>query len=83
MPGLDRTGPGGQGSQTGRRQGRCSSPNRNVKQTTDSLDFERTGRGRGFRQGGGKDFGSLHGNGFSDNAGRGRGRRRGSNGNNQ
>jgi hypothetical protein len=28
MPGLDRTGPEGQGSQTGRRLGKCSPDNR-------------------------------------------------------
>ncbi len=27
MPGLDRTGPGGQGSQTGKRFGKCKSNN--------------------------------------------------------
>ncbi|WP_346860274.1 DUF5320 domain-containing protein [uncultured Draconibacterium sp.] len=45
MPGLDKTGPMGQGSQTGRKNGRCSTDN----DTT--LEYPMRGRrnGRGFR----------------------------------
>lgn len=43
MPQLDKTGPMGQGSQTGRRQGKCSSP--------DNETVEFTQRGRGMRCG--------------------------------
>ncbi|KJF42305.1 DUF5320 domain-containing protein [Draconibacterium sediminis] len=44
MPGLNKTGPMGQGSQTGRKQGRCN-PALNEEQ------FANVGRrgGRGFR----------------------------------
>lgn len=44
MPGLDKTGPMGQGSQTGRQQGNCSN-------NTEIADTPIRGRGmgRGFR----------------------------------
>lgn len=45
MPGLDRTGPMGQGSQTGRKQGRCNTA-LNDEQFS---NFGRRGGGRGFR----------------------------------
>ncbi|WP_297089649.1 DUF5320 domain-containing protein [uncultured Draconibacterium sp.] len=44
MPGLDQTGPMGQGAQTGRKQGRCNSAE-NAEQV---MNFGRRG-GRGFR----------------------------------
>lgn len=34
MPGFDRTGPMGQGSQTGRRTGKCSSNNETTSEIT-------------------------------------------------
>jgi hypothetical protein len=40
MPGFDRTGPMGQGSQTGRRMGRCNPSN--------ETQMENFPRGRGF-----------------------------------
>jgi len=46
MPRFDRTGPMGQGSQTGRKMGRCNSEN-----VTPLDEFQ---RGRGLRMGTGK-----------------------------
>ncbi len=46
MPGLDTTGPMGQGSQTGRKRGSCNAA-QNEEQLT---NFGRRG-GRGFRNG--------------------------------
>lgn len=43
MPGLDMTGPLGQGSQTGRRQGRCGT------ETTDQAPTIQSTFKRGFR----------------------------------
>ncbi|WP_319266456.1 DUF5320 domain-containing protein [uncultured Draconibacterium sp.] len=45
MPGLDKTGPMGQGSQTGRKQGRCST----ALSEEQFANFGRRGGGRGFR----------------------------------
>lgn len=42
MPGLDKTGPAGQGSQTGRRMGNCA------QDPTAQSDGPRMGRGRGL-----------------------------------
>ena len=63
MPGLDSTGPMGQGSQTGRKLGNCSGENDSVAEVTPR------GRrlGRGFR----------NRNNTEPGAGMGRGRRRG------
>jgi len=47
MPGLDRTGPTGQGSQTGRRMGKCSP--KNDTQVEDLPRGRRLGRGQGRR----------------------------------
>ncbi len=47
MPGLDRTGPEGKGSATGRKAGRC-----NNDQETELTDFtrgRRTGKELGFK----------------------------------
>ncbi len=72
MPGFDRTGPEGQGSQTGRKMGKCNSNNR---ETTEQFDVNETSRGLGrkFGQGIGRGFGRGTGKG----AGRGLGRRNG------
>lgn len=35
MPGLDRTGPQGQGSRTGRQMGKCTSPGKSRKSEKD------------------------------------------------
>ena len=44
MPGLDKTGPTGQGAQTGRKQGRCNT----ALNEEQFANFGRRG-GRGFR----------------------------------
>jgi hypothetical protein len=73
MPGLDRTGPMGQGSQTGRKQGKCS------KEDNSSLEELPRGRGLGrglwnrFRFGNQQDTEPGLGRGM----GRGRGKRMG------
>lgn len=46
MPGFDRTGPMGQGSQTGRKMGKCNSKN--------ETQAEELPRGRGLGRGLGK-----------------------------
>jgi hypothetical protein len=70
MPGLDKTGPMGQGAQTGRKMGKCKTGNET--QIDDLTDFP----GRGLRQGRGKGF--RVGNGINTpGMGRGPGRRRG------
>ncbi|WP_162304494.1 DUF5320 family protein [Maribellus luteus] len=64
MPGLDGTGPLGQGSQTGKRQGKCRTAGttevataenglrRGFRRRFQASDSEEiTGRGRGKRQG--------------------------------
>ena len=48
MPGIDRTGPAGQGSMTGRRMGACAS---NDNPESDSRINAGRGFGRGFRGG--------------------------------
>jgi hypothetical protein len=73
MPGFDRTGPMGQGSQTGRKMGKCIREN-----VTSPDEFQ---RGRGSRMGGagGLRLGSDWNSSFEgQNAGRagGRGRRK-------
>ena len=64
MPGLNRRGPNGEGSMTGRRMGRCNPDNKG--KTDDEILQNRTsesqtnppfGRGRGFGQGQGRGFG--------------------------
>ncbi len=64
MPGFNRTGPEGQGSQTGRKMGKC---NPNKQGTIEQLDVNETpsGMGRGLGRNSGK------------GAGRGLGRRNG------
>lgn len=60
MPGLDRTGPEGLGSQTGRKLGKCNPENKDTEWAEERGPWGR-GRGRGGRGRG--------------PAGRGRGRR--------
>lgn len=63
MPGLDGTGPMGQGSQTGRGLGRCNPANKNVDNET--IQRPMGGAfGRGFGRGMGRGFG---GRGFRRN----------------
>jgi len=52
MPGLDRTGPEGQGSQTGRRLGKCNPENQDKPQWNGGSGSG--GRGLGRRPGRGK-----------------------------
>lgn len=71
MPGLNKTGPLGQGSQTGRKMGRCRPENEN---SVEDLPRGRCG-GRGFRKK--QRFeGALNVQGDGTNLGRGRGRGR-------
>jgi hypothetical protein len=73
MPGLDKTGPMGQGSQTGRKQGRCNTALSEEQLTTfgrrvgrdlrnrnlTADDSVHTGWGRGKGRGRGRGFGRL------------------------
>ena len=70
MPRFDRTGPEGQGSQTGRKMGKC---NPNNQKTTEQLDVKETpgGVGRRFGRGMRNVFG------FGRGTGQGLGRRNG------
>ncbi len=70
MPGLDKTGPMGQGAQTGRKMGKCKTGNETlVDELTDSpVRGLRLGRGKGFKAGNGINTPGM---------GRGLGRRRG------
>jgi hypothetical protein len=61
MPGLDKTGPEGKGSRTGRKLGKCTNvPENEIK--------EKLGRGMGLRRkaGGGKGLGKRIRNGNND-----------------
>jgi len=76
MPGLNQTGPMGQGPMTGRRMGRCTNFGSNFRNTdetkenpNENLPEEFNGRGFGYGRGrGGRGFGMGRGRG-----GRGRG----------
>lgn len=74
MPGFDRTGPEGQGSQTGRKMGKC---NPNNQGTNEQLDVNETPSGFGRRYGRGMGKGFGFGRGAGRSAGRGLGRRNG------
>jgi hypothetical protein len=81
MPGLDRTGPEGQGSRTGREMGKCTSQSEAPSiQDRDSENEHFKGLGRGLGRGPGK--GRGRGLGRGPGKGRGRGRGRGSAGQN-
>lgn len=72
MPGLDKTGPMGQGAQTGRRLGRCNAALNEEKLT----NYGRR-RGRGFKnrnQGSANDMETGWGRGKGRGRGRGFGR---------
>lgn len=69
MPGLDRTGPMGQGSQTGRKQGKCNNENQTIE--------EELPRGRGLRRGFRNRIGSENEQNFEPGQGKGFGRGRG------
>jgi Family of unknown function (DUF5320) len=57
MPGFDQTGPGGRGSMTGRRMGRCTNYGRNLKKSENTSSIEQNDNstenlsGRGFGSG--------------------------------
>jgi hypothetical protein len=74
MPGFDRTGPEGQGSQTGRKMGKC---NPNKQGTNEQLDVDETSSGFGRRFGRGVRKGFGFGRGTVRSASRGLGRRNG------
>ncbi len=92
MPGLDRTGPRGEGPRTGRQTGRCASPGKNKKRSTDTEEpnvkdtqiedqdaFDLNGSGvgvRGFGFGAGRGLGRGTGRGTGRGMGRGVGRHR-------
>lgn len=64
MPGLNRRGPNGEGSMTGRRMGRCNPDNKGKtdveilqNRNPESQTNSPFGRGRGFGQGQGRGFG--------------------------
>jgi len=72
MPGLDRTGPDGQGSGTGRKLGNCNPDNTGSRQQ--QLDDEYAfgpGKGRGMRNRRG--YGAGRGRGFGNRLRRGPG----------
>jgi len=62
MPGLDRKGPEGKGSRTGRGLGKCKDPE-NSKNDDLNPEDESRGRGRGFGFGGGSGKGRGRGQG--------------------
>ena len=63
MPGFDRTGPEGQGPQSGRKMGKCNPDNQETTAKTDSEEIftdsrRRPGRGRGRGLGRGRGNGN-------------------------
>ena len=78
MPGFDKTGPEEQGSQTGRRQGRCNPENLSNSQQSESFESRRFGRGGGGqKQGRGRGHGKGTGEGLGNKNRSGGGRRKG------
>lgn len=66
MPGFDRTGPGGQGSRTGRQLGKCNSNNAQSVEQESSEELQKRmglarGKGLGRKQKAGKGKGSGRG----------------------
>lgn len=62
MPGFDRTGPEGQGSQTGRKLGKCAPNNQESTKQLDAKEYpgrfgRGMGRGFGFGRGSGRGTG--------------------------
>ena len=85
MPGLDRTGPEGEGPRTGRQMGRCAPPGKQKEQRTDQNDSPATEtrsmdpedfEGRGFGRYRGRGLGRGAGKGTGRGMGRGVGRNR-------
>ncbi|MDA3823615.1 MAG: DUF5320 domain-containing protein [Bacteroidales bacterium] len=75
MPGLDRTGPNGEGSKTGRGLGKCNPETKDSANDAQNDNFP--GWGRRFRAGFGRGNGSGQGRGLGRGLGRGFGRGRG------
>lgn len=67
MPGLDRTGPEGQGSRTGRQMGKCS-------KSKNSTSGQEPQMGRGLGRGMGRGAGQAAGRASKQGRGRGLGR---------
>ena len=64
MPGLDRTGPEGRGSRTGRELGKCNPDSQSKGTDTASNDVpDERGFGRGFGRGGGQGRNRFRGGG--------------------
>ena len=76
MPGLDRTGPEGQGSQTGRQMGKCSN---SEKSTSGQEPQMGQGLGRGMGRGVGRAASRASRQGTGRGLGRGPGRNAGLN----
>ena len=66
MPGLDRTGPEGQGSRTGRQRGKCN-PDNELNPDAETRMGRGMGRGAGraagraAKEGSGRGLGNRHG----------------------
>ena len=76
MPGLDRTGPEGEGSRTGRQMGKCSNGENSA---SGQEPFMGRGLGRGMGRGVGRAAGRAARRGTGRGAGRGPGRNAGQN----
>jgi hypothetical protein len=55
MPGLDRTGPEGKGSRTGRAMGKCN-PKKEDSSAQEEQNLQGRGMGRGLGKGPGRGF---------------------------
>ena len=71
MPGLDRTGPMGQGSRTGKQMGKCA-----PRQENNEDDRFENWAGRGVARGAGREMGQTTGRGMGRGPGRGAGKGR-------
>jgi hypothetical protein len=75
MPGLDRTGPEGKGSRTGRQMGKCANKDSSDPDPETPLGREPgSGLGRGLGRGMGRGMGRGAGRGAGRTSGRGMGR---------
>ncbi len=77
MPGLDQTGPQGQGSMTGRRRGRCANAGTAIKRGEGTATQPEEEKAPGGIAGKGNRQGSGRGIGGSGQGGRGAGQGRG------
>lgn len=74
MPGLDRTGPEGQGSRTGRQMGKCSNNEKSISGQEPQLG---QGLGRGMGRGAGMAANKASRRGAGRGLGKGKGRNTG------